>query len=199
MIAYFVRLLIKGVITLFLASIMIHTVVSYTPGGGMDQADPRQPGDPVWWQYRTFVATLLELEQPWPFSSLAWLFDPTENERLSAAESYVSPGISINIAGISILGSGILTADFGETFMYRRGTPVMDIIGRGTDEYLLAHLAVLFIALIIACVQRLGRPKLHELPIRLLPYIAAKRSAAQVKTIYNWQAERPLSALLTKL
>ncbi|HYP41722.1 MAG TPA: hypothetical protein VEX13_15295 [Chloroflexia bacterium] len=199
MLAYFARLLIKGGITAFVALIMLHTLVSYVPEGALDTATPNPREHFLWPEYPAQVIEQLELERPWPLSSLAWLFDPTENERLSVEGSYISPGIDFNVAGIPIQGSGVLTGDFGETFMYKRGTPVMEIIGRGTDEYLLAHLAVLFVVMIVACLQRRGGPRLHELPIRLLPSIAAKRSAAQGKTIHNWQVERPLSALLTKL
>ncbi|HEX9988375.1 MAG TPA: hypothetical protein VGE45_07855 [Chloroflexia bacterium] len=194
-VAYFARLLMRGVITLFLASIMLHTVVSYTPGAARDfLQDLRRWGDPLWREYPTFVVESLELERPWPLSSLTWLFDPTENERLSVEGSYVSPGIDINIAGAPIIGSGVLTGDFGESLGYHQlGTPVMDLIGRGTDEYLLAHLAVLFVAMIIAYVQRRGGPRLHELPIRFLPSISAKRSAVQVSSVYNWHVIRPLA------
>jgi ABC-type dipeptide/oligopeptide/nickel transport system permease component len=191
MIAYFARLLIKGVITAFLSLIIVHTVLTYIPGGAIESiASLHSPSRPL---YLRLVVELLEIERPWPISSLAWLFDPTENERYSAAESYVSPGISINIAGMPIQGSGILTGDFGETFMYQRGTPVMDIIGRGTDKYLLAHLVAVLLAMTVACVQRRGRPKLHELPARLLPPMAAPRSAIRARAMYNWHAAQPLS------
>jgi hypothetical protein len=205
MITYFARLLIKGVTTACIASIMLHTLVSYTPGGARDFIlELRRWGDPLWREYPIFVVEFLELERPWPLSSLTWLFDPTENERPSptleglydSADRYVSPGININIAGVPIQGSGVLTGDFGETFMYKRGTPVMDIIGRGTDEYLLAHLAVLLTAMIIAYAQRAGRPRLHELPSRLLPYLLTRRSPVQASAMYSRHEAQPLSILL---
>jgi hypothetical protein len=196
MLAYFARLLIRGVITALLSFMLIHTVVSYTPGGPAQIVQelrvPRYDALPP---YRNLIDlwTILELELPWPLSSLAWLFDPTENERLSAEGNYISTGININIAGIPIRGSGVLTGDFAHSLTYKPGVPVMDIIGKGKDQYLLAYLAVLFVAMIIACVQRRGRPKLHELPIRLLPSMAAPRCAVQASAMYNWHNAGPLS------
>lgn len=204
MIVNFARLLIKGVTTALLSLIILHTLVSYIPGGATHRVlELRRGGDPVWplYLYPTLVIELLELDRPFPFSSLAWLFDPAETESYSMASrnGIVSTGININIAGVSITGSGVLTGDLGESLIYQPGIPVMDIIGKGTDEYLLAHLAVLFIAMIIACVQRLGRPKLHELPARLLPSLSATRSAAQPGAMCGWHAARSLGIALTKV
>lgn len=210
MIAYFARLLIKGVITVLLSFMLIHTVVSYAPGGPAEivHALTTPDGNPHYPDYgrpRSLypdvieLKPILELDRPWPLSSLGWLFDPTETHHYSIGAGTAIPGLNISIIGFRMGGSGVLTGDFGESIRIQRGVPVINVLGEGINEVLLAHLAVLLLAMIIAYVQRLGTPRLYELPARLLPSIAAKRSAAQVKTIHNWQAERPLSALPTIL
>lgn len=196
MVAYFARLLIKGVTTTLLLLIVLHSFLSYAPGGATDTVQElRRSGDPIWpyWGLPSGLITVLELERPWPFSALAWLFEPTETEYYSVVNGTVSTGININIAGVPIRGSGVLTGDFGESLIYQPGVPVLDIISRWLDKYFLAHLAVLFVAMVIACVQRRGRPKLQELPIRLLPSLLATRNATQAGAMYGLLAAWPLS------
>ncbi len=188
MLCYFTRLLLNGVISGVLSLITLYTVVSYTPGGPAEivQALTTGDGHPV--PPNTYLIELipiLELDRPWPINSLAWLFDPTESERFSRVNGNTTKGIYVVIAGVPIQGSGVLTGDLGESLIYQPGTPVMDIIGRRTDEYLLAHLAAIFAAMIIAYAQRRGRPRLHELSSRLLPHLATKRRAVESGVMQN--------------
>jgi ABC-type dipeptide/oligopeptide/nickel transport system permease component len=200
MIAYFTRLLIKGVIHIFLAFVILHTLTSYFLGSvtGKEISGLINVRGPILTDY-AYLIELLELDRPWPLSSLAWLFNPMEIERHTVEGGILSTGININIAGFPIQGSGVLTGDFGESLQQQRGTPAMDILGKWTDEYLFAHLAVIFAAMIIACIQRRGRPTLHELPSRLLPSISVTRSAIQAGAIHRRHRDGPLNVFTMRL
>jgi peptide/nickel transport system permease protein len=73
-----------------------------------------------------------KLDKPWPLSYLVWLFDPSDTEvvQLSLSGNMVhSPkGIDVNILGLRIRGSGILTGDFGNSQGFARDTPLRKLL-----------------------------------------------------------------------
>ena len=80
MIAYFIRRVVGGIVTLFLAMFVIHTLVLYAPGGfkgfldsiitatGPGSGHGKGPVREIFSKYK--------LDKPWPVSYMAWLFDP---------------------------------------------------------------------------------------------------------------------------
>jgi peptide/nickel transport system permease protein len=64
-----------------------------------------------------------KVDQPWPLSFFLWLFDPRETGVTTTLDGQeVSRGIDVNILGVHIKGSGILTGDFGRSRWAGRGS-----------------------------------------------------------------------------
>jgi ABC-type dipeptide/oligopeptide/nickel transport system permease component len=162
MVAYFVRRLVGGAITLILAWLVIHSVLVYGPGG--------RPLESIWNPYtrevwKNYLERHFGLDQPWPISSLTYLFDPTEccignfdSPDKSGAGLTKQRGISLSVNGVTFAGRGALTGDFGVSMFVERRTPVTDLFGPGLGELLLAVTAAIFLLMAVAVAQRLRRP-----------------------------------------
>ncbi len=169
MIAYFVRRIVGGVVTLFLAALVMHTFVLYAPGGPKEQLD----------QAESFAATqrydhgselrriyrkLYDLDKPWPVGSLAWLFDPSDT---SEVRYDLQGNVHTSTKGIDIFGikgSGILTGDLGESVQVDQGMPVVDLFGPELGQFMLLLAILPSTALAFLVVQRGGRSSTNGLP-----------------------------------
>ncbi|HKP51469.1 MAG TPA: ABC transporter permease [Chloroflexia bacterium] len=73
-----------------------------------------------------------KLDKPWPLSYLVWLFDPGDTETrgydLSGNVLTTTKGIDVNILGLRIRGSGVLTGDFGTSEGFGKGAPISEIL-----------------------------------------------------------------------
>lgn len=56
-----------------------------------------------------------KFDKPWPLSFFLWLFDPSDTTQVDINFQTVPKGIDVNILGVHLKGSGILTGDFGKS------------------------------------------------------------------------------------
>jgi hypothetical protein len=177
MVAYFVRRLVGGIFTLFLVSFVLYSatmpvlldIARWGLGGS---------GCRSLLCYREWLVRVVKADRPWPLNYLAWMFDPTD---YSTQQTYdprtVTPGIDLTIGSIQIKGSGLLTGDFGESWLIERGTPVLDVFGPGLGELLLGMSTAILLLMAVAFGQRLRRPPPYALPVWTLRNGARDRTA----------------------
>jgi ABC-type dipeptide/oligopeptide/nickel transport system permease component len=190
-ITYFARRLLGGVVTLFFAGLMIHTIVLYAPGGVNDLG--RQLLEPPIERACCDITKDLPhfgLHKPWPIGYLAWLFDPAETEThhwqhfseynyydiVHIIENYetvwlsdgtfwanVPTKLALTWGQFHIPGSGVLTGDFGRSWYVEYGTPVTELLGPSFPASMLL-LVPLPACMVIVAVQRFRRPPVRGLP-----------------------------------
>jgi len=177
MAAYFVRLLIKGIINFFLSGLIIFTLVTYMPGGSVDTVrsfSSAGVGD----RYSDDLYALYHLDKPWPTNYLSYLFNPdaTTWEEVPSdlipsimVNREVPKSIDIDAISLHLHGSGILTGDFGESTHFARGTPVLTIFGPGFGELMLLSILTIPLSMAFVLIKRRGRPSMYE-----IPYIPAR-------------------------
>lgn len=177
MIAYFAWRLVGGVVTLFLAGLLIHTVLWYGPGGRAPQWE-RMTQDAFWCrhcshEYIEHEVDINNFDKSWPLSYLAWLFDPSEAEELarhytstgvSDGFAFVPRGIRMELGTFQVAGSGALTGNLDYSVGVERGQKVEDVFGKGTGELMLLSVLLLFASMSLVAVQRRRRPHANEQP-----------------------------------
>lgn len=77
-------------------------------------------------------------------------------------DELVPKGISINLFGWGIQGSGLLTADLGESVAIAHGVPVHDMFGKGLSELFLTLASLLLALVFLYTLQRRGRPQAYR-------------------------------------
>jgi ABC-type dipeptide/oligopeptide/nickel transport system permease component len=151
MIAYFARRIVGGVVTLFVATLALFSLITYGLGGLYDLLhQPCQDcrGDNIR-MYDEFGA-FLHIDQPWPVSYLAWLFDPNGPKHLPWSQ-------------------GANVAEEGQAVTY--------LPGEWLGQSLRVLVLTLFLSMMVIAVQRRKRPPVPALPTypqsgRLLHYYA---------------------------
>ena len=170
MAVYFVLRLLGGAITWLAAAFVIFTLLVYVPGGVVSRVEHgvgRHDGTGrVLHVIRTY-----ELDKPWPFNYLAWMFDPADTERLDVARLYLVPeGVDFSVLGRPIKGSGVLTGDFGESLVVAPYTPVLQVYGLHFGVLLAITLEPALLLMLVALLQRTERK-----PLRSLSIVQARR------------------------
>src|SRR5687768_5543192 len=125
MVGYLLKRLLQSVAFIGLSLLLIYSVLVYLmPGGPKAQyerirATYTDVGSmPDFEDDRLTRATKqYKLDKPWPLSFLTWLFDPSDTTQLGGYynDEVLPKGININIFGLEIKGSGMLTGDFGKS------------------------------------------------------------------------------------
>ncbi len=181
MIAYFARRIVGGVVTLFLAGLMIYTFVKYGPQPRVDPVvkyGPQLRVEPVCCReccvvpgegqleiiWRSELDKIIDDDQPWPVSYFAWLFNPDD---ITYTKYEENGDVGVYTKGIDIFGikgNGILTGDLGESVNVDQGMPVVDVFGQGLGEFMLLLALLPFTALAFLAVQRRGRSSTNGLP-----------------------------------
>ncbi len=160
MLRYFIRRLIGGAITFFLAVCLLYTTLLNMPLASPDTSIHRPPvtevGIRLW--LKSYVDTF-ELDRAWPLSFAAYLFDPGETTEIDTLSGKTFPkGLQVSILGMEIAGSGLLTGDFGRSLAVSRGEPVMGMMGPGLDVALALLISLIVTFMYVATIQRVGRP-----------------------------------------
>ena len=130
MVTYLLRRLFQSLLFVLLAGLLIYTTLvmlipeastpatRYTVVKQMirDHIDP-PPGFPDPIVELEGLEQKYKLDKPWPLSFLFWLFDPKDTEvtgyDLQGNLVTTSKGMDVNVFGMRLRGSGILTGDFG--------------------------------------------------------------------------------------
>lgn len=64
---------------------------------------------------------IYKVDQPWPLNFVLWLFDPQATTWMDRDGTLKPQGIHIDLLGLKVAGSGLLTGDFGtSTVIYKR-------------------------------------------------------------------------------
>ncbi|HKP54587.1 MAG TPA: hypothetical protein VJ183_18270 [Chloroflexia bacterium] len=178
MIAYFARRIVGGVVTLFLAGLVIYSLVVYRLGGIID-SPPRFchycTPDPAFIQMgieeNQQLVRELAIDKPWPINYIAWLFDPSETtwafftwHGTDYERQIVTKGINLTIGDFTLAGSGIVTADFGYSLILQPDRPVLDLFGTGLGEFVLLLMLILPASIGLVGIRRRGRPIVYGLP-----------------------------------
>jgi hypothetical protein len=157
MLTYFARRIVGGVVTLFVVGFMMHSLVSLAPNNNFRLIK--------WGQdFRRGQALLRGLEllkdlyKPWAIRYLAWLFDPAELETLPLELKEKQAVFDIELGGLRLHGSGVLTGDLGFSTEVEWGGKVSDMFGKGLGEFMLLMPLTLFAMMAFVFVQRCRRP-----------------------------------------
>ncbi len=167
MIAYFVRRIVGGMATLFLAGLVTFTVVIYGPGGPKEYVNyilgPEFRGHMEGHLPERYMK-MFNFDKPWPVSYLAWLFNPDD---ITYTKYEENGDVGVYAKGIDLFGikgNGILTGDLGESINVDHGRSVVDVFGPGLGQFMLLLALLPFTALAFLVVQRRGRPSTNGLP-----------------------------------
>jgi peptide/nickel transport system permease protein len=152
---YIIRRIFQGILVLFFAALTIYTILIVSPGGPADQIRDYQMGagrfKAISPEYVAYVYQEYNLDKPWPLNFAAWLFDPRKTSRLDADTGQeVQRGVNINVFGMNIRGSGILTMDMGDSLKLAPGKTVTDLIGDRIVNTLILTASSLFLSILIA-------------------------------------------------
>ncbi len=167
MIAYFVRRIVGGMVTLFFAELLIYTLVIYIPPAREPACcihHTHQAKAQALW--RREIETIIDNDQPWPLSYVAWLFDPSDKswEVMVYEDGFlmgtrdVRTNFDIALFDWRLQGSGVLTGYLGSSLIVAPGQDVVDMFGRGLGEFLLIAALALPVSMATVAVQRLRRP-----------------------------------------
>jgi hypothetical protein len=206
MVAYFARRLAGGTVTLFLAGLLIYTLVIYVLGGYLTymyeprtrtlhvncSSGCRDKEDQATWLAVTHIqeTRTFDIDKPWPLSYLAWLFNPDEVSKLQMNDAdspaklvvtTVPEGIDVGAGSLRLRGSGVLTGDLGVSTDVERGQKVTDLFGRGAGELMLLMVLALPVSMGVVLMQRRGRPSVKDMPYNpgrsMIRRVAYKTSA----------------------
>lgn len=157
MVAFFVRRLVCGVATWFVATFVFYSLL-VSPGIPIElQACTHCTMQPIRIYIQRAIFTYV-LDKPWPANYFSWLFDPngitvrtvtvprevTWSGRMSASKT------------LTLARSSLLAGDFGYSWVVDPDTPALAAYGFN-PELLLPTLAASFFLGLLAVLQRHGR------------------------------------------
>jgi len=95
----------------------------------------------------------------WPGNYFAWLFNNIEDHHvIPDIPDRVKRDIDIEVGNLRIQGSGILTGDFGQSIIHRKGVPALELYGVSLVPMYSVFLSVLLLLMLCAVLQRWARP-----------------------------------------
>ncbi len=154
MAVYIIRRFLQGFIVLVLATFVIYTILTLTPGGPRDQVAEMialsNSSKPVNQGYLDQILKNYKLDSPYPINYLRWLFDPTDTTELDEFDNVIQKGVDFNVGSLNIKGSGVLTGNFGRSLVIARGLKVMDMMGDRMGNTLALTLSALILSLLVA-------------------------------------------------
>jgi hypothetical protein len=163
MLAYFARRIVGGAVTLFLVGLLMHSLVSFAPNKNfrlIKWGQDYRKGQ----ELLRGLDLLRDLDKPWPVRYLAWLFDPTDLYTLPLELKEMQAVLDIELGGLRLHGSGVLTGDLGFSTEVEWGGKVSDMFGKGLGEFMLLLPFTLFAAMAFVFVQGRRRPPVPGLP-----------------------------------
>lgn len=177
---HFVRLAIGGIVSLLAATCVLYHLLVYSPGGAIDEitgvvrlreALSQKPDKRV--GTRPIDGTSLRhpfegayhLYKPWPYNYMTWLLDPLDTRQVNDRNEVEAKGVDVDLAGLQIRGSGILTGDLGYSVAMAKGTLALDVYGRGFGLAFAVLLGLVVTFGYVATVQRLGVRGSHATPL----------------------------------
>jgi ABC-type dipeptide/oligopeptide/nickel transport system permease component len=172
---YFMRRLLGGLVTFVIASFILHSLIFYAPTGIVDICTPFRLQRPLPLNLRLCdrIGAQYNLDVPWPYSYMLWLFNSLDD----VDDPNLHHELDISIAGWRIKGYGLFTGNFQQSVQVARGIPTLQVYGIPLPTFLALMLALNFVLMLIAGLQRLGRPRIYlhrspERPARRLKAVA---------------------------
>ena len=165
MINHFLRQMFAALTRLVLASLIVYSFVMYSPGGATHMLGILRTTKIGAMQLpENLIVETFELDKPWPMSYFAWLFDPEDT--LGPLIYYdfrgkpVQPptGVDITLGKLHIVGSGVLTGDFGTSWMIHPGRPVSRDFGTGVLQAFTLLWSLIAALMLVVVGQRWRRP-----------------------------------------
>jgi peptide/nickel transport system permease protein len=162
MAGYLLRRLLQSVLFIGISALLIYTVlvllmpngpkaqfdrmaISYATSGVVVEEAIAQGDDRL-----KRLITQYKLDKPWPLNFLAWLYDPADTTQVDGNFNVVPKGIDVNIFGLRLQGSGMLTGDFGKSESYARGIFVSQLISDRWAQTIYLMLYTLAITVVVA-------------------------------------------------
>jgi ABC-type dipeptide/oligopeptide/nickel transport system permease component len=186
MAGYLLRRLIQSIFFILLSSILIYTVLVYLmPNGpkaqydrfaqtyaasGTSVKDAIAAGD----ERLGRLITQYKLDSPWPGSFFLYLFDPNDTTQIDGNFDVVTKGINVNIFGLQLKGSGMLTGDLGKSGSYSQGVLVTQLIADRWAQTASLILYTLIITMVVA------------LPLGIIGAIRHRTAADHALTFFSF-------------
>lgn len=188
---YIVRRLLQTIIFIFLAVMLVYTVVvMLLPTGprvsyetavedfkGWEETAKEFPEVKDYPEYTTTknavedLARDYKVDNPWPLNYLLWLFDPEDTTQTTREFEVIPKGIDIKLGGLEIKGAGILTGDFGTTKVIQSGTPVGEFLSTKMGYTTLLIVLALALAFLIGVpVGIIGAVRNHTIEAHALTF-----------------------------
>jgi peptide/nickel transport system permease protein len=171
MATFFMRRIFQGILFVVLSSLLIYTALvmlmpqgpaarynslkqsmqgsNTSPDRPQSQGQPSQPLDTALGK----LEKRYKLDKPWPLNFFVWLFDPNDTSEkaytLQGELVDLKKGIDVQIFGLRLRGSGILTGDFGQSEGFAEGTAISEIFAARWVNTLTLVGAALALALLI--------------------------------------------------
>jgi peptide/nickel transport system permease protein len=158
---YIVRRFLQSVLFIGFGALTVYTVVVLLMPNGpkfvydrmierFREIDPSFQGTP-----RSPETDLLieqyKIDKPWPLNFAAWLFDPNDTtQRAPLSDEIVPAGIDLQIGGLRLKGSGLLTGDLGVSRWVRRDVYVADLIQTNVGNTVLLTGTALLLTFVVA-------------------------------------------------
>lgn len=158
--AYLIKLYLRGVAHLAIASLLIYSIVVYVPGGPKDAYNELRLCMPFCRGSGGYTTRQLEVafhvDKPWPLSYAAWLYnakmppdDPVSTE--------------VKMPSMHTVNTSILTGDLGYSWHIFYNTPVASVLGIGPWSLPLILLAVTLAVSLLTLLRMRRRRPTHEL------------------------------------
>lgn len=191
MILFIIRRLLQTIAFIFLAVMLVYTVVVLLlptgPRATYEQVTQEYKGwletivdNPEWAEYPEFttlknaihdLSVDYKVDQPWPLNYLLWLFDPNDTTQTDRDFNVIPKGIDFELGGLHIKGSGILTGDFGKTKVIQKGTLVSEFLSTKISySALLIGLSLFFAFALGIPIGVIGAVKNHTTQAHVLTF-----------------------------
>ena len=177
---FILRRFTQALISILLTALVFHAYFMYVAPTAIYKqynivlAQLAQPGDPgpaYGWPASTYPDTatyyreVFKADHLWPLNFLLWLFDPNATMRAGTGDevgTLVPQGIRLDLFGLHIAGSGLLTGDFGASTVSDGRSVGSLLTDRWTNSLLLIGTALFFALLVAIPVGIIGALKQHS-------------------------------------
>jgi peptide/nickel transport system permease protein len=158
---YIIRRFFQSVIFITVGALAVYTVVvllmpfgpkflydrmieRYRSIDSSFQGTPRSPETDA-------LIAAYKIDKPWPLNFAYWLFDPNDTiQRMPLTGREVPKGIDLQVGGLRLRGSGVLTGDLGVSRLIGRDAYVGDLIQANAGNTVLLTATALVLTFAVA-------------------------------------------------
>jgi peptide/nickel transport system permease protein len=188
----------QAIASIFFISLVLYTYFLYYSPFAVNgaystlQAIATQPEEPEFDKYsmpleykdnpRAFFADsvksyqeVYKLDQPWPLNFILWVFDPRATIQKDSDGTLKPKGIFLDIFGVHIVGSGMLTGDVGSSSLFHIPSLGSQLTDKWTNSLLLMSTALFFsllIAIPVGIISAINKDSALDTVLTFLTFIA---------------------------